>query len=111
MSPLDLNSLMQANASCWPNMVIDFDAIALMNQVAARLIAAKERYLSLFAQTNVPWPVIAMIHQRECSQNWNLSIAQGDPWNAVSVHVPAGRGPFGSWEEAAVDARSPTACP
>src|SRR5262249_53572875 len=27
-----------------------------------------------------------------------------DRWNRVSVHVPAGRGPFISWEEAAVDA-------
>ena len=32
------------------------------------------------------------------------SLAQGDPWNRVSVHVPAGRGPFKSWEDAAVDA-------
>lgn len=31
-------------------------------------------------------------------------MAQGDPWNKVSVHVPAGRGPFSSWEDAAVDA-------
>lgn len=106
MSPLNLDALIAANAARWPSMVIDFDAIALMNQVAARLIApaAKDRYKSLFAQTGVPWPVIAMIHQRECSQRWDLSIAQGDPWDAVSVHVPAGRGPFGSWEEAAVDA-------
>jgi hypothetical protein len=32
------------------------------------------------------------------------SLAQGDPWNRVSIHVPAGRGPFASWEDAAVDA-------
>lgn len=30
-------------------------------------------------------------------------MAQGDPWCRVSVHVPAGRGPFISWEAAAVD--------
>jgi lysozyme family protein len=48
--------------------------------------------------------VIAVVHERECSQNWTGSLAQGDPWNKVSVHVPAGRGPFSSWEEAAVDA-------
>ncbi len=104
MSPSDIGGLIQANATRWPNMVIDFDAVPLMNQVAARLIAAKARYQSLFAHTSVPWPVIAVIHERECSQNWNLSIAQGDPWNAVSVHSPAGRGPFASWEDAAIDA-------
>lgn len=104
MSPVNLDSVIEANAARWPSMVIDFDAIASMNQAAGRLIAAKDRYKGLFAETSVPWPVIAMIHERECSQNWDLSIAQGDPWNAASVHVPAGRGPFGSWEEAAVDA-------
>ena len=48
--------------------------------------------------------MIAAIHERESSQNWFASLAQGDPWNRVSVHVPAGRGPFKSWEEAAIDA-------
>jgi len=56
------------------------------------------------AKTGVPWPVIAVIHERECSQDWTASLAQGDPWNRISVHVPAGRGPFRSWEEAAIDA-------
>ena len=48
--------------------------------------------------------MIAVIHERECSQDWARSLAQGDPWNRTSVHVPAGRGPFASWEAAAVDA-------
>jgi lysozyme family protein len=51
-----------------------------------------------------PWFVIAVIHQRESSQDWGSSLAQGDAWDKVSVHVPAGRGPFKSWEEAAIDA-------
>jgi lysozyme family protein len=32
------------------------------------------------------------------------NLAQGDPWNRQSVHVPKGRGPFNSFEEAAIDA-------
>ena len=52
----------------------------------------------------MPWPVIAVIHERECSQDWTRSLAQGDRWDRISVRVPAGRGPFRSWEEAAVDA-------
>ncbi len=109
MNPLDVPSLMSANAARWPSMVIDFDALPVMEKVASDLIAAKARYQAVSAATGVPWPVIAVIHERESSQNWNRSIAQGDPWNAVSVHVPAGRGPFGSWEEAAIDAL--TNCP
>jgi len=72
--------------------------------VAKRLVAAKARYQAVSAKTGVPWFVIAVIHQRESSQNFSRSLAQGDPWNQVSTHVPKGRGPFKSWEEAAIDA-------
>ena len=54
-------------------------------------------------RTGVPWAFIAVAHERECSQDWTGSLAQGDPWNRVSVHVPKGGGPFKSWEDAAVD--------
>lgn len=72
--------------------------------VAKRLVGAKNRYMAVAMQTGIPWVFIAVTHQRESSQNWNRSLAQGDPWNQVSTHVPAGRGPFRSWEEAAYDA-------
>ncbi|WP_439399101.1 hypothetical protein ACRQ5Q_17025 [Bradyrhizobium sp. PMVTL-01] len=74
--------------------------------VAQRLVsaAAKARYQAVAARTGVPWFVIAVIHERECSQSWRGSLAQGDPWDRKSVHVPAGRGPFSSWEDCAVDA-------
>ncbi len=72
--------------------------------VAKRLVAAKVRYQTVSAKTSIPWPFIAVTHERESSQNWDKSLAQGDDWRRVSVHVPAGRGPFKSWEDAAYDA-------
>ena len=77
-----------------------------LDRVAGRLIgpAAKARYATVSAQTHVPWFVIAVIHEREASQSWAANLAQGDPWNAVSVHVPKGQGPFASWEAAANNA-------
>ena len=72
--------------------------------VAKRLVAAKQRYLTVSDKTGIPWPFIAVTHQRESSQDWSKSLAQGDPWNKESTHVPAGRGPFKTWEEAAYDA-------
>ncbi len=72
--------------------------------VAKHLVEARQRYQAVSVKTGVPWFVIAVIHERESSQDWTGSLAQGDPWNRVSVHVPAGRGPFKSWEEAAIDA-------
>jgi lysozyme family protein len=68
------------------------------------LVAAKARYRAVEARTGVPWPFIAVTHEREASRNWNTQLGQGDPLNRVSVHVPVGRGPFKTWEDGAYDA-------
>jgi lysozyme family protein len=98
----DLAALRRANATRWADakMTRNFSA------VAAHLVSpdAKSRYQAVAVRTGVPWAAIAVIHERECSQDWAGSLAQGDPWSRVSVHTPAGRGPFISWEDAAVDA-------
>jgi lysozyme family protein len=98
----DLTALKVANAARWGKAKITRNfapvARALVDPVA------KARYQAVETRAGVPWFVIAVIHERESSQNWNGSLAQGDPWDRISVHVPAGRGPFTSWEDAAVDA-------
>lgn len=96
----DLNALKAANERRWANARLTRNFTGL----AKSLLAAKPRYQSVEAKTGVPWFVIAVIHERESSQDWSRSLAQGDPWNRVSVNVPRGRGPFKSWEEAAIDA-------
>lgn len=96
----DLNALVRANAARWAAAKITRDATA----AARRLVAAKPRYQAVAAKTGVPWVAIAVIHEREASQRWDTQLGQGDPLNRVSVHVPAGRGPFATWEEGAVDA-------
>ncbi|WP_441235672.1 hypothetical protein [Bradyrhizobium sp. 930_D9_N1_4] len=99
---VDLNALTAANAKRWANAKLTRGAEA--RSIAARLYKAKARYQAVERDTGVPWAAIAVIHERESSQDWRASLAQGDPWNKVSVHVPAGRGPFDSWEAAAIDA-------
>lgn len=99
---VDLNALTRANAKRWANARLIREAEAA--KAARRLYEARQRYQAVERHTGVPWAVIAVIHERESSQQWNASLAQGDRWNRVSVHVPAGRGPFDSWEAAAVDA-------
>jgi lysozyme family protein len=98
----DIVALKATNAERWANAGLTRNFSA----VAKHLVApdAKSSYRAVSAKTGVPWAVIAVIHERESSQDWTASLAQGDPWNRVSVHIPAGRGPFKSWEEAAVDA-------
>jgi len=98
----DLTALRSANARRWAAA----RPTRNFNSIAKHLVdpAAKARYVVVSGKTGVPWWFIAVVHERESSQSWSRSLAQGDPWNTVSVHVPAGRGPFHSWEDAAVDA-------
>ena len=100
----DLVALKAANAKRWAMAKITRQST--FGGIAKHLTAsdAKARYQAVSKKTGVPWPFVAVAHERESSQDWNASLAQGDPWNRISVHVPAGRGPFRSWEEAAVDA-------
>jgi lysozyme family protein len=98
--------LKKANASRWRDTRVTPRLVPMIDKTSSRLVAldAKARYVAVSEKTNVPWFVIAVIHEREASQSWKANLAQGDPWNEVSIHVPKGRGPFKSWEDAAVDA-------
>jgi len=96
----DLVALKAANAHRWANAKPTRNFVG----VATQLVAAKAHYQTVEKTTGVPWWFIAVVHEREASQNWNTQLGQGDPLNHVSVHVPAGRGPFETWEEGAIDA-------
>jgi lysozyme family protein len=98
----DIAALKKRNAERWA--AAKLTRASELSKEAGDLLAAKSRYKAVEGKTGVPWAVIAVIHQRESSQDWTRSLAQGDPWSQVSTHHPAGRGPFNSWEAAAVDA-------
>ena len=98
----DLVALKAANARRWAAAKLTRGPE--FGPVARRLVAAKARYLDVQGRTGVPWFFIAVTHERESSQNFNGQLGQGDPLHSVSVHVPAGRGPFQTWEDSAVDA-------
>lgn len=102
---VDLNALTTANAKRWANARLTREAE--FTRPAKVAVANKGRYLAIARAAGMPdiaWVFIAVSHYRESSQDFSKSLAQGDPWNKVSTHVPAGRGPFKSFEEAAVDA-------
>lgn len=96
----DMINLASANARRFAAATVTRNVSVL----AHNLVGAKARYRAVEMRTGVPWFIIAVIHMRESSQNWTRSLAQGDPIDRVSTHVPAGRGPFKSWEDAAIDA-------
>jgi lysozyme family protein len=101
---INTTALVAVNANRWAHAKLTRGPE--FSPVAQRLCApaATQRYLAVSARTGIPWFVIAVIHERECSQSWMRGIAKGDPWDVKSIHVPAGRGPFKSWEDAAFDA-------
>ena len=100
----DIAKLIAANLARWRAMQVTPSLVSKIDGIANRLLTGKDRYQPISARTGVPWAVIAVIHEREASGDWGASLAQGDPWDAVSVHEPKGRGPFASFEDAADDA-------
>jgi lysozyme family protein len=96
----DLAVLTKANAARWNAAKLTKNFVS----IAKSLVAAKNRYQAVESKTRVPWFVIAVIHEREASQRWDTQLGQGDQLDRVSVHVPAGRGPFKTWEDGACDA-------
>ena len=99
---MDISALKSANAQRWSKAKLL--RVSDCAVVAKRLVAAKNRYQAVETKTSVPWFVIAVIHEREASQDWKTQLGQGDPLNQVSTHVPRGRGPFKTWEDGAYDA-------
>jgi lysozyme family protein len=97
---MDIDTLIQKNGERWENAKLTRDFTNTSNE----LISHKDRYQAVADRTGVPWFVIAVIHEREASQNWNTQLAQGDPLHRVSHDTPRGRGPFDTWEDGAYDA-------
>lgn len=86
-----------------------WNAMQLTRRVGAEVVARDilghlVRYQRVFDLTGVPVIVLAAIHHRESSGDFSGWLGNGDPWNRVSTHVPAGYGPFVSWEAGAVQA-------
>jgi lysozyme family protein len=74
---------------------------------ANRIIAAEARYKGVQSSVGVPWFFIGALHMRESSCNFAGVLHNGEHiigTGRVTTLVPAGRGPFSTWEAAAVDA-------
>jgi lysozyme family protein len=95
----------------WPIYAKQWDAMEALDgwaqifkDLGAAIIADKARYHEVERDTSVPWMMIAAIHQRESDCDFSTYLGNGEPLDEVTTLVPAGRGPFDSWEEGAIDA-------
>lgn len=78
-----------------------------VNAEADRILANRSRYEAVAKMTGVPWDVIAVIHYRESSGNFAGVLHNGQKiigTGKKTTLVPKGRGPFDTWERAAIDA-------
>lgn len=91
----------------WADMEIDPGRTAQIDKAARQLIASKARYQIVASRVNVPWFFIACTHWREASGSFAGVLHNGERIIGKGVKtklVPAGRGPFATWEAAAIDA-------
>jgi lysozyme family protein len=81
---------------------------AQLDSVVDRIAARKADYAAVESQTGVPWFVIGIGHYLQNDQDFGVHLHNGDPLDARTVRVPAGRPTTGqppfSWQDSAVDA-------
>jgi lysozyme family protein len=64
----------------------------------------REKYEDVAGQTDLPAELIAALHYRESSFNFNTYLHQGDPLGEPAVHWPRNIPVFHSWSPAAIHA-------
>lgn len=72
-----------------------------------QILANRQKYVAVQVKLGVPWDVVACIHYRESSLNFKCVLHNGERIVGTALKtklVPKGRGPFKTWEEAAIDA-------
>lgn len=96
---------MATNAERWARAL--FTRSTQINAQAAKIAANRSRYELVSKATGVPWDVIGVIHYRESSGDFRGVLHNGQKiigTGKLTTLVPKGRGPFSTWEEAAIDA-------
>jgi len=75
----------------------------MVNSAVEGAMANKSRYEAVAARVGVAWELIAGIHFREGSYNFDTYLHNGQPLGQTTTIVPVGKY-FTNWEDAAVDA-------
>ncbi len=89
------------------NLVLVANVPAIIERKVKTMVMNKYRYVDVahrFVNPGLKWWLVALIHEMECTQNFKCYLGNGQPLDRKTTIVPAGRGPFSSFEEGAVDA-------
>lgn len=94
----------------WKTCTLDLSRVNEIAGVCQKILNNKSRYELVETYTMVPWYLIAALHYREASLNFNTVLHNGEKLSDVNrrgtILVPKGRGKGKNWtwEEAAIDA-------
>lgn len=101
---------LKTNAQAWEELVIQPNKIVELQNIVHRAVINRKRYEAVAKSLNIPWYVVAAIHYREASFNFNRHLHNGDPLTKRTTRVPQGRPKVGNppftWEFSAIDALS-----
>lgn len=90
-----------------PKLKINSDKIAEVNRLCEQFYKTRERYAVVAKATGVPEDVLFALHYREASLDFRACLHNGERIignGKITKLVPKGRGPFNTWEAAAIDA-------
>lgn len=81
---------------------------ATVEEKVDAIMADRDRYRTVSQRSNVPWFVVAVLHEADTGRDFTVHPHNGDPLTARTHHLPDGRPvegdpPF-SWEDSAIDA-------
>jgi len=104
----DFKDLSPEYCALWRKMRIRPERAGDVSAEVARILRRRSRYEPL-EDSELPWEIIAILHLMECDLSFAHHLHNGDPMfrrgvAIKTVQVPAGRGPFDTWEESARDA-------
>jgi lysozyme family protein len=88
----------------WETAVIRPECTEHVMATARQLVSFKAaNYVQVEAATGIPWYVVGAFDYREEDFDHTCYLGNGDPLSSPTVSVPAGRGPFATWYEGAID--------
>lgn len=88
------------------NVIIQ-DVPGLITKRANQIIAGKDEYLPIahhYPNPGFKWWCVGVIHLMECELDFKRYLGNGQVLNRITSIVPAGRGPFNSFYDGAIDA-------
>jgi lysozyme family protein len=107
MTAAIMKRLLPLNRQRWDSAQLLKSMLPYANRAAAVILAHRARYENIGMQTGVPWYIIGVKHLREANNDFRGVLHNGEKIVGTGRKtrlVPAGKGPFSTWEEAALDA-------